>query len=72
MKMLRSESHNAEVTVKSDVIRAYQNFNDTKTAYGAANAQLKAAELTYKMEKERYDLGISTMVQADHHQSGIC
>ena len=55
--------HNTEVTVKSDVIRAYQNFNDTKTAYGAANAQLKAAELTYKMEKERYDLGISTMVQ---------
>ena len=56
-------THNTEVTVKSDVIRAYQNFNDTKTAYGAANAQMKAAELTYKMEKERYDLGISTMVQ---------
>ena len=56
-------THNTEVTVKSDVIRAYQNFNDTKTAYGAANAQLRAAELTYKMEKERYDLGISTMVQ---------
>jgi outer membrane protein len=59
----RIRTHNAEVTVKSDVIRAYQNFNDTKTAYAASNAQLKAAELTYKMEKERYDLGISTMVQ---------
>ena len=34
-----------------------------KPAYAAANAQLRAAELTYKMEKERYDLGISTMVQ---------
>ena len=56
-------THNTEVTVKSDVIRAYQNFNDTKTAYEASSAQLKAAELTYKMEKERYDLGISTMVQ---------
>ena len=56
-------THNTEVTVKSDVIRAYQNFVDTKSAYAASNAQLRAAELTYKMEKERYDLGISTMVQ---------
>lgn len=54
---------NAEVTVKSDVIRAFQNFNDAKTSYEAAEAQLRAAELTYKMEKERYDLGISNMVQ---------
>jgi outer membrane protein len=56
-------THNTQVTVKSDVIRAYQNFNDTKTAYSASSAQLRAAELTYNMEKERYDLGISTMVQ---------
>lgn len=56
-------STNAEVTVKSDVIRAFQNFNDAKTSYEAAEAQLRAAELTYKMEKERYDLGISNMVQ---------
>jgi outer membrane protein len=54
---------NREVTVKSDVIRAIQNFRDTKTSYAASEAQLKAAELTYKMEKERYDLGISSMVQ---------
>ncbi|HEX6227162.1 MAG TPA: TolC family protein, partial [Chryseolinea sp.] len=56
-------TQNTEVTVKTDVMRAYQNFNDTKTAYEASNAQLRAAELTYKVEKERYDLGISTMVQ---------
>jgi outer membrane protein len=49
--------------VKSDVLRAYQNFNDAKTSYEASEAQLRAAELTYKMEKERYDLGISNMVQ---------
>jgi outer membrane protein len=54
---------NREVTVKSDVIRAVQNFNDTKTSYAASDAQLRAAELTYKMEKERYDLGMSNMVQ---------
>jgi outer membrane protein len=54
---------NTEVTVKSDVLRAYQNYNDAKKGYEAADAQLRAAELSYKMEKERYDLGISTMVQ---------
>ncbi len=54
---------NAEVTVKSDVIRAYQNYSDAKTSYEASQAQLRAAEMTYKMEKERYDLGISNLVQ---------
>jgi outer membrane protein len=53
----------AEVTVKADVIQAYQNFNDAITNYGASLAQLKAAELSYKTEKERYDLGISDIVQ---------
>lgn len=54
---------NAEVTVKADVILAYQNFNDAITNYEASMAQLKAAELSYKTEKERYDLGISDIVQ---------
>lgn len=54
---------NTAVTVRSDVMRANQNFNDAKTSYEASSAQLRAAELTYKMEKERYDLGISNLVQ---------
>lgn len=52
-----------EVKVKSEVIGAYQNFNSAKASYDASSAQLRAAELTYKTEKERYDLGISNMVQ---------
>lgn len=52
-----------EVKVKSEVISAYENFNSAKANYEASSAQLRAAELTYKMEKERYDLGISNMVQ---------
>jgi outer membrane protein len=52
-----------EVRVKSEVINAYQNFNSAKANYEASAAQVRAAELTYKMEKERYDLGISNMVQ---------
>jgi outer membrane protein len=54
---------NVEVTVKSDVLRAFQNFSDAKTAYAASESQLRSAELSYKMEKERYDLGISDITQ---------
>lgn len=54
---------NAEVTVKSDVVRAFRNFGDAKTTYLTSQSQLRAAELTYQMEKERYDLGMSNVVQ---------
>lgn len=54
---------NTEVTVKTDVQRAYQNFNDAKTSYQASSSQLRSAELSYQTEKERFDLGISTIVQ---------
>lgn len=56
-------ARNTEVIVKTDVIRAYQNFKDASTSYEASQAQLRAAETSYKMEKERYDLGISNIVQ---------
>jgi outer membrane protein len=60
-----------EITIKNDVLRAYQNFNDAQTSYISADAQLKAAELSYKMEKERYDLGISNIVQLTTTQQGL-
>jgi outer membrane protein len=56
-------NENTQVTVKTDVIRAYQNFRDAITNYQASTAQLRAAELSYQTEKERYDLGISNIVQ---------
>ena len=52
-----------EIRVKTEVMQAYQNFEDAKTNYLAAQAQLKAAELTYKTQKERYELGISNIVE---------
>jgi outer membrane protein len=52
-----------EVTVKSDIIRAHQNFVDAQANFQATTTQLRAAELSYKTEKERYDLGISNIVQ---------
>lgn len=56
-------SESTKVTVKTDVIRAYQNFRDAIANYEAADAQLRAAELSHRTEKERYDLGISDIVQ---------
>lgn len=56
-------SESTKITVKTDVIRAYQNFRDAIANYEAADAQLRAAELSYRTEKERYDLGISDIVQ---------
>lgn len=56
-------SESTKVTVKTDVIRAYQNFRDAIVSYDAADAQLRAAQLSYRTEKERYDLGISDIVQ---------
>lgn len=52
-----------EVRVKSDVLIAYQNYQDAQASFSSAEAQLRAGELSYKMEKERYDLGISNIVQ---------
>lgn len=52
-----------EVRVKSDVLIAYQNYQDAQANLSSAEAQLRAGELSYKMEKERYDLGISNIVQ---------
>ena len=56
------ETENTEIIVKSDVIRAYQNYRDARTNYDATNTQLRAAALAYELEKERYDLGVSDIV----------
>jgi len=59
----RLTTKNTEVRVKSDVLIAYQNYQDAQASFTSAEAQLKAGELSYQMEKERYDLGISNIVQ---------
>lgn len=56
------QTENTEILVKSDVIRAYQNYRDARVNYDAANSQLKAAELARQLEQERYSLGVSDIV----------
>jgi outer membrane protein len=58
----RLQAENTEIIVKSDVLRTYQNYQDAKTNYEATLSQLKAAEISYSLEKERYALGISDIV----------
>ena len=53
---------NIEVQVKSDVIRAYNNYQDVLQAHSVSQAQFEAAQLAFDFEKERYNLGIINLV----------
>jgi len=55
-------TENTEITVKTNVLLAQQNYNDAKAAFAASASQLRAAEIAYNFEKERYALGISDIV----------
>ncbi|MBS1978559.1 MAG: TolC family protein [Bacteroidetes bacterium] len=53
---------NTEIQVKTDVMRAYQNFQLYKRTFEASLAQIKAAEMAFSLESERYNLGITNFV----------
>ena len=55
-------SSGLEIQVKSDVLRAYQNFKLYKKTFAVSIDQLKAADIAFGFEKERYDLGITSFV----------
>ncbi len=56
------QTENTEILVKSDVLRAYQNYRDARTNYEVTSTQLRAATLSYELERERFDLGASDIV----------
>jgi len=53
---------NTEVTVKGDVVRAFENFNNIKKNYSASVVGLDAARVAFNLEQERYNLGITSFV----------
>ena len=53
---------NVEVQVKTDVMRAYQNFKLYKKTYAVTIAQLDAAAVAFQLETERYNLGVTNFV----------
>lgn len=62
-KNAQIEKAATEVTIKTEVLRVYQNFNDAKNSLLASESQLRAAKLSYETQKERYDLGVSNVVE---------
>lgn len=56
------DRENTEIQVKSDVIRAYNNYQDVLQAYEVSQAQFEAAQMAFDFEKERYNLGIINLV----------
>jgi outer membrane protein len=55
-------TRNREVIVKGDVLKAFENFQSVKKAYAAGLTGLEASKVAYELEKERYDLGVTTFV----------
>jgi len=53
---------NIEVQVKTDVLRAYENMQLFAKTFSVTIDQLKAADLAFQLETERYNLGVSSFV----------
>jgi outer membrane protein len=53
---------NIEIQVKTDVLRAHQNFQLYSKTFSASIQQFKAAEVAYQLETERYNLGVTNFV----------
>lgn len=55
-------TQNREILVKGDVVRAYQNFESIKKGYSVSLTGLEASQMAFRLEKERFDLGITSFV----------
>lgn len=54
---------NAEYQLKNDVLKAARNFEGVKRAYQISVAQLTAAERAMQYETERYNLGVTNLIE---------
>jgi outer membrane protein len=54
---------NLEFQIKNDVLRAVRNYEGAKRAFTITSDQLKAAELAFQLETERYNLGVTNFVE---------
>ncbi|MFM7850952.1 MAG: TolC family protein, partial [Flammeovirgaceae bacterium] len=53
---------NIEFQIRNDVVRASRNYEGAKKAYVVTVDQLKAAEVAFQLETERYNLGVTNFV----------
>jgi outer membrane protein len=59
----QNDFDNLKKTVLIDVQRAHQNFQNSIIGYRAAQAQIESSQLSFDLEKERYELGLSGLVE---------
>lgn len=55
--------NNLEFQIKNDVVRAVRNYEGAKRAFTVTSDQLKAADLAFQYETERYNLGVTNFVE---------
>jgi len=53
---------NLEYQIKNDVIRAVRTYDGSRKAFAISQDQLKAAEVAFELETERYNLGVTNFV----------
>jgi outer membrane protein len=53
---------NLENQIKVDVLRAFRNYEGSRKAFSVTVDQLKAAQLAFDLETERYNLGVTNFV----------
>lgn len=53
---------NVEYQIQNDVVRTVRNYEGAKKQYGITIDQLKAAEVAFQLETERYNLGVTNFV----------
>lgn len=53
---------NVEYQIQNDVIRTVHNYRGARKAFNVSVQQLKAAELAFQLETERFNLGVTNFV----------
>lgn len=56
-------TENLRKTILNDVRNAYQNFQDVRAAYEVSIAQYDAADMALKVQKEKYNLGVGSLIE---------
>ncbi|MCG8306722.1 MAG: TolC family protein [Cytophagales bacterium] len=68
MRKVNSENskintENLKKTILNDVRNAYQNFMDVRAAYEVSIAQQEAADMALKVQQEKYNLGVGSLIE---------
>ena len=64
------DAENQELLVKTEVMRAYQNFGDVVKAYQVTLIQYQAAEKNLETQQESYNLGVTGLIELSRAQVG--